>query len=67
MAIADARPEHVPMVEGKLGILGVGRLGEALLSGLLRSGAVTPAQIRGSVRHAAPRLEHRAGHPRERA
>ncbi len=42
-----------PMVEGRLGILGVGRLGEALLSGLLRSGAVSPQQIRGSVRHAA--------------
>jgi pyrroline-5-carboxylate reductase len=36
---------------GRLGILGVGRLGEALLSGLLRSGAATPEALRGSVRH----------------
>jgi pyrroline-5-carboxylate reductase len=38
-------------IEGRIGILGVGRLGEALLSGLLRSGAAHPEQIRGSVRH----------------
>jgi pyrroline-5-carboxylate reductase len=40
-------------IGARVGILGVGRLGEALLSGLLRSGAATPDQLRGSVRHAA--------------
>jgi pyrroline-5-carboxylate reductase len=43
-------------VEGRIGILGTGRLGEALLSGLLRSGSAQPSQIRASVRrpsHAA--------------
>ena len=38
-------------IDGRIGVLGVGRLGEALLSGLLRSGAASPSQIRGSVRH----------------
>ncbi|WP_370328338.1 pyrroline-5-carboxylate reductase [Euzebya sp.] len=39
------------VIEGRIGILGLGRLGEALLSGLLRSGAAKPDQIRGTVRH----------------
>jgi pyrroline-5-carboxylate reductase len=49
-------PQTTP-VEGRIGILGVGRLGEALLSGLLRSGAAVPDQIRGSVRHTARAAE----------
>ncbi len=40
-------------IEGNVGILGVGRLGEALLSGLLRSGALNREQIRGAVRSTA--------------
>ncbi|MGI9017587.1 MAG: pyrroline-5-carboxylate reductase [Euzebya sp.] len=38
-------------IQGRVGILGAGRLGEALLSGLLRSGAVTTDQVRATVRH----------------
>ncbi|HUG83718.1 MAG TPA: pyrroline-5-carboxylate reductase [Euzebya sp.] len=37
-------------MEGNIGILGTGRLGEALLSGLLRSGSAQASQIRASVR-----------------
>ncbi len=37
-------------MEGNLAILGVGRMGEALLSGLLRSGWALPDQIFGTVR-----------------
>jgi pyrroline-5-carboxylate reductase len=37
-------------MDGTLAILGGGRLGEALLSGLLRSGALEPEQIRATVR-----------------
>ncbi|MEE8600489.1 pyrroline-5-carboxylate reductase [Euzebya tangerina] len=44
-------------IEGKIGILGAGRLGEALLSGLLRSGAAEPDQIRATVRHEAKAAE----------
>ena len=34
----------------RIGILGLGRLGEALLRGILRSGAAEPSQIRATVR-----------------
>jgi len=37
-------------MEGTLAILGAGRLGEALLDGLLRSGGVRPEQVRVTVR-----------------
>jgi pyrroline-5-carboxylate reductase len=37
-------------MDGTLAILGTGRLGEALLSGLLRSGYVQPEQVRCTVR-----------------
>jgi pyrroline-5-carboxylate reductase len=37
-------------MDGTLAILGTGRLGEALLSGLLRSGWLEPAQVRCTVR-----------------
>jgi pyrroline-5-carboxylate reductase len=37
-------------MEGTLAILGTGRMGEALLSGLLRSGWASPDQIRCTVR-----------------
>jgi pyrroline-5-carboxylate reductase len=37
-------------MEGTLAILGTGRMGEALLGGLLRSGWIDPAQIRCTVR-----------------
>ncbi len=37
-------------VNGNIGILGAGRMGEALLSGLLRSGAAGPDRIRATVR-----------------
>lgn len=37
-------------MDGNIAILGAGRMGEALLSGLLRSGAATPEQIRATVR-----------------
>lgn len=37
-------------IQGGVGILGAGRMGEALLSGLLRSGAVKPDQLRATVR-----------------
>ena len=37
-------------MDGTLAILGTGRMGEALLGGLLRSGAVSPAQLRCTVR-----------------
>jgi pyrroline-5-carboxylate reductase len=37
-------------MEGTLAILGTGRMGEALLGGLLRSGWASPEQIRCSVR-----------------
>jgi pyrroline-5-carboxylate reductase len=40
-------------MEGTLAILGAGRLGEALLSGLLRSGAIRPDQVRATVRREA--------------
>lgn len=40
-------------ISGKVGILGAGRLGEALMSGLLRSGAAAPDQIRATVRSPA--------------
>ena len=39
-------------MEGKLAILGTGRMGEALLGGLLRSGWAQPDQIRCTVRRA---------------
>lgn len=38
-------------LEAKLAILGGGRMGEALLSGLLRSGHARPEQIHVTVRH----------------
>jgi pyrroline-5-carboxylate reductase len=44
-------------VDGQIGILGAGRLGEALLSGLLRSGATAPDRIRATVRHDARAAE----------
>lgn len=37
-------------MDGTLAILGTGRMGEALLSGLLRSGWAEPAQVRCTVR-----------------
>jgi pyrroline-5-carboxylate reductase len=37
-------------MDGTLAILGTGRLGEALLSGLLRSGYAAPGQVRCTVR-----------------
>ena len=37
-------------MDGMLAILGTGRMGEALLSGLLRSGATEPARVRCTVR-----------------
>ncbi len=40
-------------MDGTLAILGTGRLGEALLGGLLRSGVVTPEQVRCTVRRSA--------------
>jgi pyrroline-5-carboxylate reductase len=39
-------------MEGTLAILGTGRMGEALLGGLLRSGWTRPEQIRCTVRRA---------------
>lgn len=50
-------------MQGNIGILGAGRLGEALLSGLLRSGAAEPAQLRATVRRAerAAELSERYG------
>ncbi|MDP8978180.1 MAG: pyrroline-5-carboxylate reductase [Actinomycetota bacterium] len=39
-------------MDGTLVILGAGRMGEALLKGLLRSGWVAPGQVRCTVRHA---------------
>ena len=52
-----------PPITGNVGILGAGRLGEALLSGLLRSGAAAPGQIRATVRRAdkAERLADKHG------
>jgi pyrroline-5-carboxylate reductase len=42
------------MLKGKkLGVIGVGKLGEALISGLLKQGALTTSDISGSVAHAA--------------
>lgn len=39
------------MLEGKkLGIIGVGKMGEALISGLLKQGALKPSDITGSVK-----------------
>lgn len=32
-------------MDGRLAIIGIGRMGEALLGGLLRTGALTPAQV----------------------
>jgi pyrroline-5-carboxylate reductase len=40
-------------MDGTLAILGAGRLGEALLGGLLRAGAVQPGQVRVTVRRPA--------------
>lgn len=37
-------------MNGNIGILGAGRMGEALLSGLLKSGVAGPDQIRATVR-----------------
>jgi pyrroline-5-carboxylate reductase len=37
-------------MDGTLAILGTGRLGEALLNGLLRSGWAAPEQVRCTVR-----------------
>ena len=39
-------------MDGRLAILGGGRMGEALLSGLLRSGHARPEQLHVTVRHA---------------
>ena len=39
------------VMQGQLAILGGGRMGEALLSGLLRSGHARPEQIHVTVRH----------------
>lgn len=44
-------------MEGSLAILGAGRLGEALLGGLLRSGAVRRDQVRCTVRRPARAAE----------
>lgn len=44
-------------IDGSVGILGAGRLGEALLSGLLRSGALKPEQLRATVRRPARAAE----------
>lgn len=42
------------MLKGKkLGVIGVGKLGEALISGLLKQGALLTADISGSVAHEA--------------
>lgn len=42
------------MLKGKkLGVIGVGKLGEALISGLLKQGALSTADISGSVAHEA--------------
>ncbi len=47
----------------KLGILGVGKIGEALVSGLVRNGGVRPEDVLGSVRHeeSVKRVEQRLG------
>ncbi len=49
-------------MEASLAILGTGRLGEALLDGLLRSGGATPAQVRCVVRRASRAAELTARH-----
>ncbi|CAN5472275.1 pyrroline-5-carboxylate reductase [soil metagenome] len=50
-------------MDGHIGILGAGRMGEALLTGLLRSGSAKPEQIRATVRreHRAAELADRHG------
>lgn len=50
-------------MEGTLAVIGAGRLGEALLHGLLRSGTVTASQIVGTVANVehAGRLAERHG------
>jgi pyrroline-5-carboxylate reductase len=45
--------DYARRMEGTLAILGAGRLGEALLGGLLRSRAVRPEQVRATVRRQA--------------
>lgn len=49
-------------MDGTLAILGTGRLGEALLSGLLRSGWAEPAQIRCTVRREEHAVALRTAH-----
>jgi len=49
-------------MEATLAILGTGRLGEALLDGLLRSGGATPGQLRCVVRREARAAELSARH-----
>jgi len=52
------------MLEGKkLGVIGVGKLGEALISGLLKQGGVKKSDITGSVHHEASlvRIKDRLG------
>lgn len=52
--VAERRGGHpaatVTDVDGTLAIIGVGRMGEALLSGLLRSGWVEPGQVVATAR-----------------
>lgn len=52
------------MLKGKkLAVIGVGKLGEALISGLLKQGAVKPTDITGSVHHqtSLARVKERLG------
>jgi pyrroline-5-carboxylate reductase len=49
-------------MQGRLAILGGGRMGEALLSGLLRSGHALPEQIHVTVRSAARAAQLAAEH-----
>jgi pyrroline-5-carboxylate reductase len=49
-------------VDGKLAIIGTGRIGEALLRGLLRSGKVDPSQVSCTVRRPERAAELTAAH-----